>query len=86
MPDVCFHSLRHSSITYKLKWSGGDIKAVQGDSGHARADMVTEQYSHILDEDRVANARRVDEQVYNQQPQKTQADNTTDMNPTELLG
>ena len=50
------------------------------------ADMVTEQYSHILDEDRVANARRVDEQVYNQQPQKTQADNTTDMNPTELLG
>lgn len=86
LPDVCFHSLRHSSITYKLKWSGGDIKAVQGDSGHARADMVTEQYSHILDEDRVANARRVDEQVYNQQPQKTQADNTTDMNPTELLG
>lgn len=48
--------------------------------------MVTEQYSHILDEDRVANARRVDEQVYNQPPQKTQADNTTDMNPTELLG
>lgn len=86
LPDVCFHSLRHSSITYKLKWSGGDIKAVQGDSGHARADMVTEQYSHILDEDRVANARRVDEQVYNQPPQKTQADNTTDMNPTELLG
>ena len=74
MPDVCFHSLRHSSITYKLKWSGGDIKAVQGDSGHARADMVTEQYSHILDEDRVANARRVDEQVYNQQPQQTQSD------------
>ena len=86
MPDVCFHSLRHSSITYKLKWSGGDIKAVQGDSGHARADMVTEQYSHILDEDRVANARRVDEQVYNQQPQQTQSDSNNGMNPTELLG
>ena len=83
MPDVCFHSLRHSSITYKLKWSGGDIKAVQGDSGHARADMVTEQYSHILDEDRVANARRVDEQVYNQQPQQTQSDSNNGMNPTE---
>ena len=86
LPDVCFHSLRHSSITYKLKWSGGDIKAVQGDSGHARADMVTEQYSHILDEDRVANARRVDEQVYNQQPQQTQSDSNNGMNPTELLG
>ena len=29
--------------------SGGDIKAVQGDSGHAQADMVTEAYGHIID-------------------------------------
>lgn len=40
LPDVVFHSLRHTSVTYKLKLSGGDIKAVQGDSGHAQADMV----------------------------------------------
>lgn len=33
LPDVVFHSLRHTSITYKLKLSGGDIKSVQGDSG-----------------------------------------------------
>lgn len=32
MPDVVFHSLRHTSVTYKLKLSGGDIKSVQGDS------------------------------------------------------
>ena len=51
LPDVVFHSLRHTSVTYKLKLSGGDIKAVQGDSGHAQADMVTEVYGHILDED-----------------------------------
>ena len=31
LPDVVFHSLRHTSVTYKLKLSGGDIKAVQGD-------------------------------------------------------
>lgn len=37
---------------YKLKQSGGDIKAVRGDSGHAQADMVTEVYGHIIDEDR----------------------------------
>ena len=48
LPEVVFHSLRHSSITYKLKLNGGDIKAVQGDSGHAQASMVTEQYSHVL--------------------------------------
>lgn len=28
LPDVVFHSLRHTSVTYKLKLSGGDIKAV----------------------------------------------------------
>ena len=50
LPDVVFHSLRHTSVTYKLKLSGGDIKAVRGDYGHAQADMVTEVYGHILDE------------------------------------
>ncbi len=54
---MVFHSLRHTSVTYKLKLSGGDIKAVQDDSGHAQADMVTEVYGHILDEDRKKNAR-----------------------------
>ena len=54
-----FHSLRHTSVTYKLKLSGGDIKAVQGDSGHAQVDMVTEVYGHILDEDRKKNARLI---------------------------
>ena len=39
LPDVVFHSFRHASITYKLKWNGGDMKSVQGDSGHARMDM-----------------------------------------------
>ena len=42
-PKVVFHSLRHTSTTYKLKLSGGDIKAVQGDTGHAQATMVTER-------------------------------------------
>ena len=27
LPKVVFHSFRHSSITYKLKLNGGDIKA-----------------------------------------------------------
>ena len=64
LPDVVFHSLRHTSITYKLKLTGGDIKAVQGDSGHAQARMVTDQYSHILDDDRMENARLIEEAFY----------------------
>ena len=65
LPKVVFHSLRHSSITYKLKWNGGDIKAVQGDSGHAQAKMVTDQYSHILDDDRRTNAQLLEDVFYN---------------------
>lgn len=65
LPDIVFHSFRHASITYKLKWNGGDMKSVQGDSGHARMDMVADVYSHIIDEDRRFNAQKFEEQFYN---------------------
>lgn len=64
LPKVVFHSFRHASITYKLKWNGGDMKAVQGDSGHAQMDMITNVYSHIIDDDRKYNAQKFDEQFY----------------------
>ena len=65
LPQIVFHSFRHMSVTYKLKLNGGDIKAVQGDSGHAQADMVTEVYSHIIDEDRRRNATLLEDSFYN---------------------
>lgn len=64
LPKVVFHSLRHSSTTYKLKLNHGDIKATQGDTGHSQADMVMEVYSHILDEDRKVNAQKMNESFY----------------------
>ena len=66
LPRVVFHSLRHSSITYKLKLNGGDVKSVQGDSGHAQASMVTDLYSHILDDDRKKNAQLFEEEFYSE--------------------
>ena len=63
-PKVVFHSLRHSSITYKLKLNGGDMKSVQGDSGHAQVKMVADVYSHIIDDDRRMNAQRFEEEFY----------------------
>lgn len=63
LPPVVFHSFRHASITYKLKLTG-DIKAVQGDSGHAQAKMVTDLYSHVLDDSRVHNAELFEEAFY----------------------
>lgn len=71
LPKVVFHSIRHTSTTYKLKLSGGDIKAVQGDTGHAQATMVTEQYAHILDDDRRLNAARFEEAFYTPPAQET---------------
>lgn len=66
LPDVVFHSLRHSSTTYKLGLTHGNIKDVQGDTGHATAQMVTEVYSHIMDERRKENAMKFDEAFYKQ--------------------
>lgn len=64
LPNVVFHSLRHSSTTYKLKLNHGDLKATQGDTGHAQVDMITQIYAHILDEDRKINAQRFEEAFY----------------------
>ena len=61
---VVFHSLRHSSATYKLKLSKGDIKATQGDTGHKSAEMITKRYAHILDEDRKVNATKFEDEFY----------------------
>jgi len=84
LPNVVFHSLRHSSTTYKLKLNHGDLKATQGDTGHAEIDMITKVYAHILDEDRKVNAQKFENAFYacanpdlrkvtvSQEPEKTQ--------------
>ena len=64
LPSVVTHSLRHTSVTYKLKLNGGDIKATQGDSGHSQANMILNVYSHILDDDRRKNAKLFEKAFY----------------------
>ena len=64
LPNVVFHSLRHSSTTYKLKLNHGDLKATQGDTGHAQVSMITQVYAHILDEDRKVNAQKFESAFY----------------------
>lgn len=66
LPNVVFHSLRHSSTTYKLKRNRGDLKATQGDTGHAEIDMITSVYAHILDDDRKISAQKFDAAFYMQ--------------------
>ena len=64
LPNVVFHSLRHSSTTYKLKLNHGDLKVPQGDTGPAEIDMITKVYAHILDEDRKINAQKFESAFY----------------------
>ena len=80
LPDVVFHSLRHSSTTYKLNLNGGDMKSVQGYTGHAQLKMVSDVYSHILDEDRRHNAEMFEDAFYKKTPtaQKKKTSTSTD--------
>ena len=67
---VVFHSLRHCSASLKLQIGGGNIKAVQGDTGHAQARMVTDLYAHTHNEDRRRLAQKVDEDFFQKRPSK----------------
>lgn len=44
--------------------TNGDIKSVQGDTGHAEAEMLTDVYAEIVDEDRRLNAKKLNEEFY----------------------
>lgn len=78
---VVFHSLRHSSTSLKLKLSGGDIKAVQGDTGHAQANMVTDVYSHIMNEDRRRLAEKVNDEFFSPQKRAEPPENASEKAP-----
>lgn len=90
LPNVVFHSLRHSSTTYKLKLNKGDLKATQGDTGHAQIDMITDIYAHILDEDRKINAQKFEMAFYSNPDmrpveRKLQVENASETNPEALM-
>ena len=61
---------------YKLKLNHGDLKATQGDTGHAEIDMLTKVYAHILDSDRKITAQRFEEAFYQPQNLPEQKDNS----------
>lgn len=77
---VVFHSLRHSSTSLKLKLSRGNIKAVQGDTGHAEARMVTDTYAHGFDADRKLIAQEMDSSFFSKIENGTpKSDSDSDM-------
>ncbi|MFR6649575.1 MAG: tyrosine-type recombinase/integrase [Faecalibacterium prausnitzii] len=64
LPHIVFHELRHSSAPYQLIISGGDVKAVQGTTGHASADMLVNTYAHIQQSSRVELGKKFESGFY----------------------
>jgi len=79
--NYVFHSIRSTATTYKLRVSGGDIKAVQGENGQKDPKMVTHQYSRILDEDRQRISQKLDDEFYGKKVQN----DATGSNVIEIL-
>ena len=71
-PRIVFHGLRHSSATYQLMISGGDVKAVQGTTGHASADMLVNTYAHIQQTSRKELGQKFEESFYKETGKPTQ--------------
>ena len=87
--QIVFHGLRHSSATYQLMISGGNVKAVQGTTGHATADMLVNTYAHIQLSSRVELGRKFEEGFYAKQespsPQAVPAAGEPTISMTALL-
>lgn len=58
------------------------MKSVQGDSGHAQLKMVSDIYSHIIDEDRCKNAQILEKAFYTKldtsEPEKEMPESSSD--------
>lgn len=63
MREVDYYSLRHSGATAKLR-NTHNIKSVQADMGHSTTKMLMDVYAGIVDEDRVINARIMEEILF----------------------
>ena len=85
LPPVVFHSLRHCSTTVKLQISGGNIKAVQGDTGHAQARMVTDLYAHMNTEDRRRLAQKMDQDFFQGNKQVTPDTESTEDEAAQVM-
>lgn len=84
-PEVVFHSLRHLSTSMKLQVSGGDIKAVQGDTGHSQANMVTDVYAHTFDDNRKRIADRLETAFFEVQVPEKKEENPEHQRVLEVL-
>jgi len=85
LPDVVFHSLRHSSATYKLKLTNGSMKDLQAEGRWSTMEMISKVYAHSFEEDRKSIAQKFDDAFYCGSGFDSKANNSnTDHNKTDV--
>ena len=72
-------------VPYQLMISGGDVKAVQGTTGHATADMLVNTYAHIQQSSRVELGRKFEEGFYAKQERPSPQANRPSHRPSLCL-
>ena len=65
-------SIRYTSASTKLVLSGGDLRAVQGYGGWNTPDMLTKCYAHILDENWLVIADKMETEFYGKNREKNE--------------
>jgi len=63
IPNIQFSHIRHSSSTFKMKESGGDIKSVIADTGHSTPDVLLKHYAQSNDRDRMELIHKMEERL-----------------------
>ena len=90
---IVFHGLRHSSANYQLIESGGNIKAVQGNTGHATTGILMDTYAHTQDKPRLELAEKIEADFYSQNigskpgsaPEKQNLPDSSQITPEVML-
>jgi len=62
LPDIRFHDLRHTSISFLLD-IGTPINTVQRRAGHSKASITTDTYGHAMAHSQDEAAVRIEEMV-----------------------
>ena len=63
---LCYSAIPSRSLrsAYQLMISGGDVKAVQGTTGHASANLLVNTYAHIQQDSRKKLGKKFEEGFY----------------------
>ena len=63
---LCYSAIPSRSLrsAYQLMISGGDVKAVQGTTGHASANLLVNTYAHIQQDSRKKLGKKFEKGFY----------------------